>query len=182
MVIKHAMNWKQLGRNLEIDSSLLNIIEKNNPNDCESCCTKMLSEWLDVTPAASWQMLFNAMDKTKNELSEEPHVAEKLNTLVDNLPDTLEKVNTIADNLPDVVDKLGTVADALPDTVEKLDSVVNKLPKAMDQICEAANKLSKSADKVHIEEGISLDYSTGNCGSYIYIHTYILMYKITTMM
>ena len=173
MVIKHATNWKQLGRNLEIDSSLLNIIEKDYPNNCENCCSKMLSEWLDLTPEASWQMLFNAMDKIKDELSEEPDVAEKLNTVMDDLRDAIEKVNTVADNLPDVVDKLSTAADALPDTVEKLDSVVNKLPKAMDQISEAVSKLSKSVDKVHIEEGKSLDYSTGNCGSYIYIHTYV---------
>ena len=67
MVTKCATNWQQLGKNLEINDDLLNIIEKDYPHDCERCCSKMLSEWLDLTPDASWKILYDAMDKLKVE-------------------------------------------------------------------------------------------------------------------
>ena len=38
-------------------------IEHDHPNDCESCCSKMFSEWLDNNPAASWEDIITAMDK-----------------------------------------------------------------------------------------------------------------------
>ena len=113
--MKYAIHWKKLGRNLEIDHNLLNIIEKNNPLDCERCCSKMLSEWLDLTPNASWEMLSDAMDKIKDEVSEGPDVAEKFSTAVDDLSNAVEKLRTAADALPDTIDKLGTTADIHPD-------------------------------------------------------------------
>ena len=195
VVIKYAMNWKQLGRNLKIDDNLLNIIEKDNPHDSESCCSKMLSEWLDLTPNASWKMLYNAMDKKEDELSEIPDVVEKLNAAVDDLPNAVEKLNTMvynlpavidkldikADTLPDTVDKLGNAAATLPDTVEKLDRTVNKLPKAVDQLCEAVNELSKPVGSLHIAENISFDKFTGIVVALLIngnMHTYVQNYHM----
>ena len=66
MVIEWATNWKCLGRSLKIDENLLNIIEKDNPRDCENCCSKMLKTWLDLTPNASWEILNNAVDRIQN--------------------------------------------------------------------------------------------------------------------
>ena len=60
VVIKCATKWKHLGRNLNIEEDLLSIYEKDNPNNCEDCCIRMLSEWLDSTPDASWEMLLNS--------------------------------------------------------------------------------------------------------------------------
>jgi len=81
VVVKYAANWKELGKNLNIDEDLLNIIEKDYPHDCENCCSKMLSDWLDLTPEASWQILLDAVDKLQD----------KLNTVVDKLHITEDK-------------------------------------------------------------------------------------------
>ena len=90
IVIKCAANWKQLGKNLNINEDLLNIIEKNYP-DCEDCCSKMLSDWLDSTPQASWETLLDAVDEMKNTSYK--------------VPDTVEKLETVADK-PKVVGKV----------------------------------------------------------------------------
>ena len=37
-------------------------IEHDHPNDCESCCSKMFSEWLDINPAAAWEDITTAVD------------------------------------------------------------------------------------------------------------------------
>ncbi|XP_065900894.1 uncharacterized protein [Dysidea avara] len=49
--------WRQLGVQLNVANHLLRIIEKNHPNDCEGCCSKMLQEWLDSNSNASWEVL-----------------------------------------------------------------------------------------------------------------------------
>ena len=67
VVIKYAANWKQLGRNLKINEDLLNIIEKDYPY-CEDCCSKMLNDWLDSKPDASWGILLTAIDKAQSTL------------------------------------------------------------------------------------------------------------------
>ena len=40
----------------------MDIIEYDHRNDCETCCSRMLSEWLDNTPHATWENLINATD------------------------------------------------------------------------------------------------------------------------
>lgn len=185
VVIKCATNWKELGRNLNIHEDFLNIIEKDNPYNCENCCSKMLSDWLESTPNASWAILLDAMDKTKNKLTNTsenldtvddmldnaanklPVAVEKLDSFADKLDATADKLDTEMDKLPDIVEKLDTTADKLPGTVEKLGSAVNKLPKAVNQLCEAVDKLPRLIGKVQIAEDIDLDNSTGN----IYIST-----------
>lgn len=116
--IRCAPYWKQLGRNLNITEDLLSIIETDCPHNCVSCCSKMLSDWLDSTPNASWGMLYDAVDKTQNMLSR--------------LPDTADKLYTAAEKLPGTVDKLESAAERL-----------NELPKAMDQFCKAIGELPK---------------------------------------
>ena len=60
---RFASMWEKLGRQLNIKQYLLNTIQKDNPNDCEGCCNKMLSDWLDMTTNASWEIILNATDK-----------------------------------------------------------------------------------------------------------------------
>ena len=158
--MKYAAIWKDLGRNLEIDYNVLNIIEKDCPNNCEECCSKMLREWMDITPNASWEMLYNAVDKTNVEISEVSYIVDKLNALVNKLPDAVEKIDTAADVLPDAIDKLFTVADLLPNTVENIDSTVKVLPNVVNQPCDAVNK---SVDKLKSTENVAkLSKFTGN--------------------
>jgi len=57
----------QLGRHLNIEENLLRIIEKNNFNDCERSCSKMLSDWLDMNVHASWGELIDSIDKLMDE-------------------------------------------------------------------------------------------------------------------
>jgi len=63
VVPKCAADWMQLGKHLNIKEHLLNIIEKDNLNDCERSCSKMLSDWLDMHSCASWGELIDAVDK-----------------------------------------------------------------------------------------------------------------------
>jgi len=171
-VIKYATIWKQLGKNLKINENLLNIIEKDNPFSCENCCSKMLSEWLDLIPEASWGMLLDAVKKLQDKLSTTAgHAVDKLPDTVENLciaanklPDTVEKLDTTVDKLPDAVEKLETMADKLPDTVEKLDSAVDKLPKAVDQLWEVVDNLPKTVGKMYIAD-TNLDNLAGNYGN-----------------
>ena len=62
MILNWAPQWRQLGTQLDIDKKLLDIIQHNHPNDCESCCSEMFSEWLNSNPAASWEDIITAVD------------------------------------------------------------------------------------------------------------------------
>ena len=57
-----APQWKQLGEQLKVGDHLIRIIEHDHPNDCETCCSKMLTKWLDNTPTASWEDLTTAVN------------------------------------------------------------------------------------------------------------------------
>ena len=37
-------------------------IEHDHPDSCERCCSKMILEWLDINPAASWEDIISAVD------------------------------------------------------------------------------------------------------------------------
>ena len=73
-----APKWRHLGKELGVGDHLMNIIECNFPSDCEACCSKMLTEWLSITPFASWEDLINAVDN----LSFDTHIT-SLTTAVD---------------------------------------------------------------------------------------------------
>ena len=117
VVIKCAANWRQLGENLDIDEDFLNIIEKDNPNRCENCCSKMLGDWLDSNVNASWKILLDAVSKTTSLSNKVP---EKLETAIDKFPVVIEKLDTAADKLPKAVDQLFETIDKLPSVVGKI--------------------------------------------------------------
>ena len=62
VVPKWASKWKQLGKQLNIDEHLMDIIDCDHPNDCETCCNEMFFEWLDCNPFASWEDIITAED------------------------------------------------------------------------------------------------------------------------
>ena len=66
VTVKYATCWKQLGRNLDIGEDLINIIKKDNPQNCEECCSKLLHDWLEVTPDATWGILLEAADRVQS--------------------------------------------------------------------------------------------------------------------
>ena len=55
-----APKWRQLGAELGVGDHLMDIIEHDHPNDCETCCRKMLDEWLDCS--SSWDDVIVAVD------------------------------------------------------------------------------------------------------------------------
>ena len=58
-----ASQWRELGVELKVGDHLMNNIQKDYPTDCETCCSKVLIEWLDSTPSASWDSLITAVDR-----------------------------------------------------------------------------------------------------------------------
>ena len=58
-----GIKWYDLGVEL-LDSSdvaELDMIEAEHPTDHKKCCTKMFSLWLRKQPAASWNLLVEAL-------------------------------------------------------------------------------------------------------------------------
>ena len=53
--------WVQLGYELLLDQSDLNIIAANNSHDVERCCLDTFSLWLEKQPKASWEKLKRAL-------------------------------------------------------------------------------------------------------------------------
>ena len=58
------LNWHNLGLELGIHETELQVIKANNPNDVEACFREMLSYWLKMTkPAPSYQALVEACSR-----------------------------------------------------------------------------------------------------------------------
>lgn len=62
VVPKWAPKWRELGAQLDIDQHLMDIIEKDHPNDCKRCCIEMFSKWLDGNPISCWEDITTAVD------------------------------------------------------------------------------------------------------------------------
>jgi len=60
-----APQWRWLGKELEAADHLMNIIQYDHPNDCETCCSRMLTEWLDGNPNACWEDVISAISNLK---------------------------------------------------------------------------------------------------------------------
>ena len=53
--------WKELGYELSLDESNLDVIEVNNRHDIGRCCSAMFTLWLEKQPSASWEKLKEAL-------------------------------------------------------------------------------------------------------------------------
>ena len=64
VVTKWAPQWKQLGKELNVDQSLINIIQHDHGNDCVECCSRMLEAWLEQNThdTTTWETLTEAID------------------------------------------------------------------------------------------------------------------------
>lgn len=57
-----SAKWEELGISLRLESGLLEIIKKDNPNDCRACLRVMLKEWMkQVDPPPSWSAIIEAV-------------------------------------------------------------------------------------------------------------------------
>ena len=71
VVPRWAPQWRQLGRQLNIADHLMNIIGHDHHNDCETCCSKMLSNWLEqnISNNVNWGILIDALGKFPDDLT-----------------------------------------------------------------------------------------------------------------
>ena len=57
VIKQHARDWRVIGLQLQLDTTVLDIISKDNPLDCTFCFEKTLEKWLELVPDATWKML-----------------------------------------------------------------------------------------------------------------------------
>ena len=66
VAVTYASKWKLLGRILNVREDVLRNTEKDHPQDCEECCSRMLNDWLELTPDATWGALLEAIDRVQS--------------------------------------------------------------------------------------------------------------------
>ena len=71
VVTKWAPQWKQLGRLLNIDEDLINIIQHDHSKSCEECCTRMFEAWLEqkTLEDVTWETLIKAINNLPIDLT-----------------------------------------------------------------------------------------------------------------
>ena len=59
---KYARSWRKIGLELNIDSTILDIINSDFVTEVQARCKMMLKEWLKKEPMASWEKLLQAAE------------------------------------------------------------------------------------------------------------------------
>ena len=65
IVPKYAARWNDLGMELKIPQYHLDAIavdKVNHPSYSVECCKAMLQKWMEITPAANWDLLQAAIE------------------------------------------------------------------------------------------------------------------------
>ena len=60
-MLVQTIEWYDLGLQLGIDDTELDVIEKNNRGDLKACRRNMFRAWLRITPSPSYQQLVEAL-------------------------------------------------------------------------------------------------------------------------
>ena len=76
LVLIKTVKWYNLGLQLGIDDTELDVIEENNPKDIDACKRKMFRVWLRITPSPSYQQLVEAL-LAVGEISEADRLCKK---------------------------------------------------------------------------------------------------------
>ena len=76
LVLVQTTKWYNLGLQLGIEDTELDVIEENNPKDIDACKRKMFKTWLKITPIPSYQQLVEAL-QTVGEIKEADHLSKK---------------------------------------------------------------------------------------------------------
>ena len=61
LVLVQTIEWYDLGLQLGIDDTELDVIEKNNRGDLRACRRNMFRAWLRITHSPSYQQLVEAL-------------------------------------------------------------------------------------------------------------------------
>ena len=67
VVRKYAANWKDIGIELGLEFDVLNMIEKDNPQQSDSCLQITLDRWLRSTHNATWKTLEVVLTNVRRE-------------------------------------------------------------------------------------------------------------------
>ena len=62
IVPKYSTKWEELGLLLEVPTHHLDIIKCDHPSSVKECCKAMLRKWMEITPDATWNKLYKAID------------------------------------------------------------------------------------------------------------------------
>ena len=60
-----APEWRDIGLELNLKTTALDIIAKDNPLNCTACFERTLDMWLKSTPHATWKILEVAITNAK---------------------------------------------------------------------------------------------------------------------
>ena len=60
-MLVQTIEWYDLGLQLGVDDTELDVIEKNNRGDLKACRRNMFRAWLRITPSPSYQQLVEAL-------------------------------------------------------------------------------------------------------------------------
>ena len=81
LVLVKTTKWYNLGLQLGIEDTELDVIEENSPKDIDACKRKMFKAWLRITPNPSYQKLVEAL-QTVGEISEADHLCKKYSKII----------------------------------------------------------------------------------------------------
>ena len=81
LVLVQTTKWYNLGLQLGIRDTELDVIEENNPKDIDTCKRKMFKAWLRITPSPSYQQLVEALVAVR-ENSEAVHLCKKYGKII----------------------------------------------------------------------------------------------------
>ena len=76
LALLQTTKWYNLGLQLGIKDTELDVIEENNPKDIDACKRKMFKTWLKITPSPSYQQLVEAL-QTVGEITEADRLCKK---------------------------------------------------------------------------------------------------------
>ena len=76
LVLVQTVKWYNLGLQLGIEDTELDVIEENSPKDIDACKRNMFKAWLRITPSPSYQQLVEAL-QIVGEISEADRLCKK---------------------------------------------------------------------------------------------------------
>ena len=76
LVLLQTTKWYNLGLQLGIEDTELDMIEENNPKNIDVCKRKMFKTWLRITSSPSYQQLVESL-QTVGEIREADRLSKK---------------------------------------------------------------------------------------------------------
>ena len=81
LVLVWTTRWYNLGLQLGIEDTELDVIKENNPGDIDACKRNMFKTWLRIIPSPSYQQLVEALQAV-GEISEADRLCKKYGKII----------------------------------------------------------------------------------------------------